>query len=163
MNLLGRILEPTQILNDHLQYRDHVKICVVVELVGSPFKKVVLVDPESIPPGNYPSDSSNLILYVMVYCNSCAVMHVPGSRRRCDPPAFILPPRIESPVTMLMDFDDFNTRSSQIVTFKVPPRFRRPSNGQWFRCDCESLMYVRLLPNTALEILMPLLLVFPSH
>ena len=151
MNLLVDILFPTRILHDHLRYRYYVKISVKVEAVGSTFKKVVLVDPDSIHfLGNYLSDPSQLILYAIAYCTSCAEMHVPDARPRCDPPAFFLPPDIESPITLLMSFDGFNTRYSQIATFKVPPRYRRPSQGQSSRCDRESLMYVFSLISSSI-------------
>ena len=157
--LLVNILEPTQILDDHLQYRYHVKIRVEVQSVGSTFKNVVLVDPYSINLlGNYLSDPSQLILHATAYCASCSAMQVPkcssgsaplpktispsfyhraskvmsqcscllttsilGSLRLLlsgfrpvteDPLAFILPPSIEGHVTVLMSFDDFNTRFS---------------------------------------------------
>ena len=143
LNLLVNILEPTRILDDHLQYRDRVKICVEVEPVGSTFKRVVLVHPDSIHLlGNYLSDPSHLILSAIAYCTSCVAMHVPDARRRCDPPAFFLPPSIEWPIAVLMSFDDSNTRFSQMATFKVPSRYRRPLDGQWYRCGNESLMYV---------------------
>jgi len=149
VDLRVQILEPTQILDNHIQYRGHVKIRIEVEPVSSIFK-VVLVDPQEASfEANHLSDPSQLILYAKAYCASCAALSISDARRRCDPPTFLLPPSIESPVAMLMSFDDFKTRFSQIVTFKVPPRFRRPSNGQWFRCNCESLMYVfSLIPRS---------------
>ena len=140
---LVSILEPTRILDDHLQYRDQVKIRVEVQSVGSTFKNVVLVDTDSIHLlGNYLSDPSQLILHATACCASCSAMHVPNARRRCDPPAFFLQPSIESPITAVTSFDGFNTRCSQIPSFEVPLQYRRPSNGQSIRCDQESLMYV---------------------
>lgn len=144
-----KILEPTQIIDGHLVYSPHMTILVEVEPVGSMFKKVLLVDPISIHfPRNYPPDPSQLILYATAYCAPCAEMHVPDARWRCDPVAFFLLPRIESPITVLMYFDDSNTRFSQIATFKFPPRGRQLSDGQSPRCDRESLMYVvPLIPS----------------
>jgi hypothetical protein len=134
---------PTRILDGHLTYRDRVKILLEVELVGSTFKKVVLVDPDSIHSlGNHLSDPSQLIFYATAYCASCKAMHVSDARQRCDPPVFFLLPTIQSPILSLMSFDNFNTRLSTVATFMVPPRYRRPSEGQSIRCASESLMYV---------------------
>ena len=143
LNLLINIAEPTRIIDGHLQYRDSMKILVEVESVGSTFKKLVLVDPGSKEPlGNDLCDPSQLILYAIAYCATCAAAHVPDARRRCDPFAFLLPPMIEEPVMVLMSSDGFHIRLSRAVTFKVPHRYRRPPHGQWYRCDNESLMYV---------------------
>ena len=147
-NLSINILEPTQIHDNHLQYRYHMKIHVGLESVGSMFKNVVLVDVVPVDPdsihllGNYLSDPSQLIFHAMAYCTSCSAMRVPNARRRCDPLAFSLQPSIESPIAALTSSDGFNTRCSQIPSFKIPPQYRRPSNGQSIRCDQESLMYV---------------------
>ena len=147
LNLLINIVQPTRIVDGHLQYRDSLKILVEVESVGSTFKKVVLVDPGSKELlGNDLCDPSQLILYAIAYCATCAAAHVPDVRRRCDPFAFLLPPMIGEPVMVLMSFDDFNIRSSRVVTFNIPPRHRRSSSsGRWCRCDNESLMYVSSL------------------
>jgi hypothetical protein len=142
LNLFVDILNPTRIVDGHLQYSGYLKVLVEVEAVGSTFKKVVLVNSESTHLGNSLSDPSQLILYAKVYCASCAAMQAPDAPRRCDPLAFFLPAKIESPITVLMSLDDFNTRPSQTATFNVPPRYQRPSDGQWFRCGRESLMYV---------------------
>ena len=150
LNLWINIEHPAQIIDGHLQYRESLEILVKVESVGSTFKKVVLVDPASKElPGNDLCDPSQLILYAIAYCATCVAVHVPGARRRCDPFAFLLPSMIEEPVMVLMSFDDFNIRFSRVVYFKVPPRYRGPSDGQSSRCDNESLMYVLpLVPSS---------------
>ena len=150
LNLLINIVQPTRIIDDHLQYRDSMKILVEVESVGSTFKEVVLVGPGSKDlVGNDLRDPSQLIFYAIAYCATCAAVHVPDSRQRCDPFAFLLPPRMENPITVLTYFDDFNTRCSRVVSFKVPYRYLRPVSGQWSRCANESLMYVSpLIPSS---------------
>lgn len=142
MNLWVTILEPTRKFAGCFQYRDQVKLLVEVEQFDVTFKEVVLVDPTIDIPENYLSDPSRLFLYGTASCRSCvATAASTDARRLCDPIAFFLPPDIEEPITTFMSFDDLNTRVSQIATFKIPPRYRRPSHGQSFRCDHELLMY----------------------
>lgn len=137
-----KILEPTRILGGCLQYRDQVKLLVEVEQFDVTFKEVVLVNPAIAIPENYLSDPSRLFLYGTACCRSCVATPAgTDARRLCDPLAFLLIPNIEEPVTVFMSFDDLKTRVSQNTTFKIPPRYRRPSHGQSFRCDHESLMY----------------------
>lgn len=136
------ILEPTRILEGFLQYRDQVKLRVEVERFDFTFREVVLVDPATDIPETYLSDPSLLFLYGTACCRSCAITPASDPRRRCDPLAFPLPPDIEESITPFMSFDDFDTWLSEIITFKIPPRYRRPSQGQSFRCDHEALMYV---------------------
>ena len=147
LNLLITIPESARIINGHLQYGGSVKLLVSIESVGSAFKKVVLVNPASKElQGNDLCDPSQLILYAIAYCAMCAAFHVPGARRRCDPFAFFLPPTIEDPITVLMSFDDFNTRFSRVLSFKVPYRYPGLFSD---RCDNESLMYVpSLIPSS---------------
>ena len=141
LDLLVNILQPSRIFNDHLQYRDRVKIRVEVEPIGSTFKRVVLAHTDSIHLRGDPlSDPSDLILSAMAHCASCMATPVSDARRLCDPRTFFLLPIIEFPITVLMSFDDSNTRFSQIAAFNVPRRYRRPSDGQWYRCENESLM-----------------------
>jgi len=102
---------------------------------------------------NYPCDLSRLFLYVQAHCTSCAMMQASDASPRCAPLVFLLPPSIESPIKVLMVFDDFNTWFSQTATFKIPPRYRKPSNGQWFRCGRESLVYVfSLIPSLDIDV-----------
>jgi hypothetical protein len=139
LNCLDKILDRTQILNDHLQYRNHVKIRVEVEPIGSTFK-VVLVDQASTHLlGNYLSDSLKHILYA-------ATIQASDAQSQCDPSAFFLPPNIE--ITAVMSCEDLIARCSQIGSFEIAPHYQRPSNGQSIRCDQESFMYVFPLTPT---------------
>ena len=143
LNLSATVLEPTRILDGVLQHRDRVKLRVEVERFNCRFKEVVLVSSASDIAEGYLSDPSRLLLYGTACCRSCAATQAsPDARRLCDPLAFLLSPSIKNPITVFMSFDDFNTRFSEIVTYKFPPRHRRPSQGQSFRCNHEELMYV---------------------
>ena len=142
-NLLINMVQPTRVIDGYFEYRDTVTIRIGVESLGSTFKEVVLVDPASKELlGNDLCGPSQLILYAIAHCTACATVHVPGARRRCEPFAFFLSPDIRNPITVLMSFDDFNTRVSRVVPFKIPRRFRRPVSGEWSRCADDSLMYV---------------------
>ena len=139
LNLRIDILEPTRVLDGHLQYRDQVKIRIDVERLGFRFKEVVLADPCSIQlPGNHLSDPSQLILHATASCASCTTQAF-RTGRKCSPMTFRLIPSIEG---VLMSFDDYNTRYSRVTAFKIPHRYRRPTHGQWSRCSDESLMHV---------------------
>ena len=139
MNLSITILKPSRILDGHLQHRSQVKIRIDIERLDSRFKEVVLADPCSIQPlGNHLSDPSQLLLSGTAYCASC-VTQASRTGGRCDPLAFQLEPSVEG---VLMSFDDYNTRYSQVADFEIPYRYRRPTHGQWSRCSDESLMHV---------------------
>ena len=143
LNLSATVLEPTRTLDGYLQYRDQVKLRVEVERFDCRFKEVVLVSSAIDIDGGYLSDPSRLLLYGSACCRSCAATQAStDTRRLCDPLAFLLSPNIVDPVKVFMSFDDFNTRFSEIATFKIPHRYRRRSDDQPFRCDHEALMYV---------------------
>jgi len=139
LDLSCNIMEPTQILSDHLQYRYDVKIRVEVEPAG------LLVDPHSIHfLGNYLSDPLQLILYAKAYYASRAANYPADAHSRYDLPAFPLPPSIE-----IAALGEFNTGRSRIGSFDTPPRYQRLSNGQSTQCDQESLVqYVFSLTQT---------------
>jgi len=162
LNLSVTILEPTLTLYGFLQYRGQVKLRVEVERFDCTFREVVLVDPAIDVSESCLSDPSRLLLYGTACCRSCvATQASTDARRLCDPLAFLLSPDIEEPIAILMSFDDFNTRFSELATFKIPPRYRRPSHGQSFRCDHESLMYV--FSQCRVLDLMSMIVGFPSR
>ena len=138
-------LGPNNMLDGHLQHRDQVKIRVDVERFGPRFKELVLPNPYPMQPlENYPLDPSKaLLLTGTAHCASCAMTQDADIGRRCSPRAFSLPP---SKAGVLLSFDDSNTQYSQDAAFKIPFRYRKPSNdGRWTRCDSESLMSVFFL------------------
>lgn len=144
--MLITTLGPDIMLDGHLQYRDQVKIRVDVERCGSRLKELVLPNPYSMQPlGNHPVDPSKLLLTGTASCASCAMTQDADIGRRCSPQTFFLLP---SKAGVLLSFDDSNTRYSQDAAFKIPFRYRKPSNGRWTRCESESLMSVfSLMPR----------------
>ena len=137
---------PDSIVDGHIQYRNQVKIRVDVERCGSRVKELVLLDPYSMqPPGHYQLASSQLLLTGTGFCASC--MTTQDADRRCSPVRFFLPPSKEG---VLLSFDDSNTQYSQVATFEIPFRYRKPSRGQWSRCDSESLMSVFSLMSSSI-------------
>lgn len=148
LNFTGSILTPTRILNDHLQYRQELKIRVEVDYSGSTFKEVVVVDPDSTQRlVNCMWDSSKLLLVATASCVPCATTQDSDDAHRCTPQKFTLPPSVEG---TFLRFDDLKTHFSGVVTLKVPSRYRRPSPGQWSRCDAESLAYVFSLMGSSM-------------
>lgn len=138
LNLTATALVPSRVVDDHLQYREQLKLLVEIERLGSRFKEVVLLDPGSML-GNHHADPSRLFLSVTAYCAPCATTQASESQRRCDPLSFPLPPSVQG---LLLAFDHSHTRFSRAVTLNIPRRYRRPSGDQWHRCGAESLVYV---------------------
>ena len=153
---LGRILD------GHFEYRNQVKIRVDVERVGSSYKGLALGDLPSIQLlGNYLPDLSQLLLSATASCASCMMTQAADSGQRCDPHTFSLTPRKAG---TFLSFDDYNTRYSRDATFKIPFRYRSPSQGQWSRCGAESLMSVFcLIPGSIYIDDFTYLAVFPSR
>jgi len=130
LNLLVTILRPYRILSGHLMYRLDEKIRVEVAPRSRSWHLSILTQSPW-------------------WETTCPIHHNPFSMQQrtahrawqCLSPVLVgdvtLSPSlynpIESPVPTLMSFDDFNTWFSQIATVEVPRRYRRPSDGQWFR------------------------------
>ena len=147
LNVFITTLGTDSILDGHLQYRNQVKIRVDVERYGSRVKELLLLDLQSMQPlGNYPLDPIQLLLTGTASCASCITTQYLDIGQRCSPHTFSLPPIKEG---VLLYFDDYNTHYSQVAEFKIPSRYRKPSHGQWSRCDSESLMSVfSLMPSS---------------
>ena len=145
--------KPGRILDGHFEYRNQVKIRVDVVRVGSGYRELALGDLPSMQRlGNYLPDLSQLFLSATASCASCTTQAA-DIEQRCDPHTFSLTPRKAG---TFLSFDDYNTRYSRVATFKIPFRYRSPSQGQWSRCGAESLMSVFfLIPGSS--ILIPLL------
>lgn len=131
--------EPGRILDGHLEYRDQVKIRVVVDHVGSSFRELALGDLPSMQHLDYLPDPPQLFLSGIASCASCMMPQAADIGQRCNPPTFSLTP---SEAGAFLSFDDYNTQYSRVATFKIPFRYRNPSPGQWSRCGAESLMSV---------------------